>query len=734
MCNKITTMRIAKGIAAAAALLGAVSGQAQTQFEGILEEITVTAQRREERLVDVPISISTMQGEDLSHILQGGEDARALAGRIPGLNAESSNGRVAPRFYLRGLGNTDFDLAASQPVSIVMDEVVMENVILKSYPLFDIDRVEVLRGPQGTLFGRNTPAGIVKFDTVKPSADFDAYTQLAVGDVGTLNFEGAVGGSLNDKDTVMGRLSVFSLNRDDWINNSFTGEKNAMGGNRDLAVRGQLLFQPSDSFSALINVHWRDYDGTSEIFRANILTTGSNKLNSNFVRDTVAFNEGDNNPQTAKQTGASARLTWDLDNDLSLTSITAYETAEDRSLGDIDGGNDITGPGFIPFQSVTQDGINDLTQLTEELRLSSDATQGVFWQAGVFYFDEDYQIETNPFFVPPTTREHKNTSWAAFGQVSYDLGDAWNLTGGLRYTDDKKHLKDPSSNVGLPFDAVSVDDSQVSWDLSLIYDASDTLRLYGRLANGFRGPSIQGRDIAFFGVPSTATSETITSAEIGFKSSLAGNRVHWNGALFVYQVNDQQITAVGGTGNSIQLINADKAKAYGFDMDLDWLLTENLLVQLGLGYNHTEIDDPNLRVPVCGSGQCTPEDPLDTNGFAIVDGNPLPNAPEWNANLRLEYSIPLGARELYLATDWMFQSDMQFLIYEAAEFHSGDIYEGGARIGFRDSSGVWDAALFGRNITDEANLKGVIDFDNNTGFVNDRRIYGLSFRYNFGAH
>jgi iron complex outermembrane recepter protein len=733
MCNRITTMRIARGAAVAAALLGALSVRAQTQFEGILEEITVTAQRREERLEDVPISISTMQGQDLSKILQGGEDARALAGRIPGLNAESSNGRVAPRFYLRGLGNTDFDLAASQPVSIVMDEVVMENVILKSFPLFDIERVEVLRGPQGTLFGRNTPAGIVKFDTVKPSADFDAYAQATIGDVGTLNLEGAIGGSMNDKGTAMARLSFFDLNRSDWIDNSFTGQKNAMGKNQDHAVRFQFLYEPTDSFSALFNMHWRDYNGTSEIFRANILTTGSNKLNSNFVRDTVAFNEGDNNPQEARQFGGSARLTWKFANDMSLTSITAYETASDRSLGDIDGGNP-NGPGFIPFQSVTQDGINDLKQLTEELRLSSDATSGMFWQAGVFYFDEDYEIETNPFFVPATTRDHQNTSWAVFGQVSYDLSDAWNLTAGLRYTDDKKDLKDPKDNVGLPFDAVSVDDSQASWDVSLIYNASDNLRLYGRLANGFRGPSIQGRDIAFFGVPSTATSETITSLEFGFKSDLYGNRVRLNGAVFTYEVSDQQITAVGGVSNSIQLVNADKTKAYGFDLDLDWLATESFLVQLGLGYNHTEIDDPNLRVPICGSGQCTPEDPLDANGFAIVDGNPLPNAPEWNANLRLEYTVPLSGRELYFATDWMFQSDMQFLIYDATEFHSGDIYEGGARVGVRDSAGRWDAALFGRNITDEANLKGVIDFDNNTGFVNDRRIIGLTFRYNFGVH
>jgi iron complex outermembrane receptor protein len=727
--KKQSRFRLPLACAAAVTALGGFATPAAAQMEGILEEIVVTAQRREERLEDVPISVSTMQGDRLASILEGGEDIRALAGRIPGLNAESSNGRVAPRFYLRGLGNTDFDLAASQPVSIIMDEVVMENVILKSFPLFDVERVEVLRGPQGTLFGRNTPAGIIKFDTVKPSDEFSGYARATVGEVGTLNLEAAVGGSLGDR--VSGRFSIFNLNRDDWIDNSFTGEGDALGENQDLAIRGQLLIEPSDNLTALVNVHWRDYEGTSEIFRANILTTGSSSLNSNFDRDVVAFNEGDNNPQSAEQFGGSVRLDWDLAGSVTLTSITAYETAEDSSLGDIDGGNE-GGPGFIPFQSVTRDGIDDLKQFTQEFRVSSEASDELFWQAGLFYFDDEYEIVTEPFFVPGTIRLHENTSWAVFGQFSYDMSDRWNLTAGLRYTDDEKDMSTPEASF-LTTEPVNVQDDEVSWDVSLLYTISDTTNVYGRVASGFRGPSIQGRDVAFFGAPSTALSETITSFEAGFKSTLNDGRMRVNGAVFYYQVDDQQITAVGGIDNSIQLVNADKANAVGFDLDVDALLTDNLLLQVAVGYNDTEIDDPNLRLPTCGSGQCTPADPLDNDGFAIVDGNPLPNAPEWNYNIRLQYNVPLSSGELYFATDWMFQSDMQFLIYDAVEFHSGDIMEGGVRAGFSAASGRWDAAIFGRNITDEENLKGVIDFNNNTGFVNDRSIWGITASYYFGA-
>jgi iron complex outermembrane recepter protein len=160
-------------------------------------DIVVTAQRREERLKDVPLSVAALKGDQLSAIQAGGSDIRGLAARIPSLNVESSFGRTFPRFYIRGLGNTDFDLNASQPVSLIYDDVVLENPILKGFPIFDLERVEVLRGPQGTLFGRNTPAGIVKFDTVKPGAT-GGYVRASYGRYGSLSFEGAAGGNLSD--------------------------------------------------------------------------------------------------------------------------------------------------------------------------------------------------------------------------------------------------------------------------------------------------------------------------------------------------------------------------------------------------------------------------------------------------------------------------------------------------------------------------------------------------------
>ncbi len=697
----------------------------------VLEEITVTAQRREENIRDVPISVTALSGDDAAVYFEAGEDIRALANRIPSLYAESSNGRLAPRFYMRGLGNTDFDLAASQSVSVIMDEVVQENVILKSFPLFDIERIEVLRGPQGTLFGRNTPAGIVKFDTRKPTADFNGYGVFSAGSAGTINVEGALGGSLNQSETLMARISILSQNRDDWIRNDFTGEDDALGGFNELAWRAQLLWDVSDNFSALVNLHGRKLEnGTASIFRANIVTKGSNALNENFIRDTVFFDEGDNNPQEADGIGGSLKLDWEFANNMTLTSITAYETVNNKSLGDIDGGN-LSGPGFIPFPSATEDGLDDLDQLTQEFRLASQASDRLFWQAGVFYFDSEFTIITNPFFIPPAIVTHTNTAWAVFGQVSYDFTDRLTVVGGLRYTDDEKAMNVDQSIFPIIPSKTEVDDSKVSWDLSANFVLSDANNLYARVANGFRAPTIQGRDVAFFGLPSTAESETITSVELGIKGTYLDDRIRLNAAVYGYEINDPQFTAIGGASNLTQLINADKGNGSGVDFDAEFLLTDNLYISLGYSYNQTEIDDPDLRITPCAFGQCSVTDPVDVNGDAIVDGNPFPQAPESMLNIVLRYTHPIDTGTLFFVTDWSRQGDTNFLLYESNEYHSGDIYEGGIRLGYEHGDGQWEIALFGRNITDEENLKGAIDFNNNTGFVNERQFWGVTFKINF---
>ncbi|WP_088328322.1 TonB-dependent receptor [Lacimicrobium sp. SS2-24] len=727
-----------QGLLVATPALAQDTLQAETKEAKVLEQITVTAQKRTQSIQEVPISIATLSGEKFENMFSAGEDILALATRVPGLYAESSNGRVAPRFYIRGLGNSDFDLAASQPVSIIMDEVVMENVILKSFPLFDVERVEVIRGPQGTLFGRNTTAGIIKFDTVKPSQDFDAVLETALGTLGTLNVEAAMGNGITDE--LSYRLSVMSQNREDFIENSFTGDKNAMGGFHENAARLQLLYE-MDDFSALLNLHTRDLNGTSSIFRANGVSTGSNDLNANYDRDKVYYNQGDDNFQRYNADGASLKLDKRFDG-FTVTSITAYEKANGTGKGDIDGGVAGDGPGFIPFDAVTEDRLQDLRQFTQEVRFASDGTDGYDWQFGGFYFDSSFGVTSVDGFFGATTVFHDNMTWAVFGQGSYDVSDKLTLTGGVRYTYDEKDFRVGDQNVDgfalvigaaqiQDYDDINVDDNQVSWELSANYQLTEDSMVFGRIARGFRAQTIQGRDVAFEAPPSVADSETINSVEIGFKSDLLEDTLRLNGAIFMYQIDDIQLSAIGGETQGNQLINADKGKGQGFELDVEYLASDNLTLTAGYSYNDTELDDASLSVAPCGSGQCTVLDPL-VDGNALIDGNPFPQAPKTIFNVTARYTMPMGDDgEMFIYTDWAWQGDTNLFLYESVEYHTSGNYEGGLRIGYENYVNEYTVALFGRNITDQDNIKGGIDFNNNTIFVNEPRIFGIEFRKQF---
>lgn len=717
---KLTAPRLA-----IAAALGSVMGTSAPAMAQ-LEEVIVTAQKREQGLLDVPISVATLSGERFTSMFEGGADIRALSARVPGVYAESSNGRAAPRFYIRGLGNIDFDLAASQPVSIIMDEVVKENVVLKSFPLFDIDRVEVLRGPQGSLFGRNTTAGIIKFDSNKPTQDFEGRAKLDVGELGTVNFEGAVGGGLTDN--LAGRVAILVQNRDDYIDNAYTGEDDALGGFEENAVKGFLQWDATDNLSFLLGAHYRDLDGTSATFRANIFDPGSNSLNENYDRETVFFDGGDNNPQEYESNGLNLKIDWSFSG-LTLTSITAWDEADGFSRGDIDGGFGAVflpemGPGFIPFPSDTQDDA-DVEQFTQEFRLANDYGDRFNWQVGMFYFDSELDVTTDPGFTRLTVN-HENSTWAVFGQGDYALTDALTLTAGLRWTDDEKDFTAPGYDV-------DVSDDQVSGDVALSYALDDRSLLWGKIGTGFRAPTIQGRDVVFGAPPSVADSETITSFEVGYKSQFLDDTMRLNAAVFYYEVDDIQFTAVGGAANLIQLVNADTGTGMGFELDVEWLLSDNFVMTFGAAYADTEIDDSDLAVGSCGSGLCTVTNPIDANGNVLVDGNPFPNAPETTFNVTANYSYPLsgGNSELFFFTDWSYQGDTNIFLYEAKEFETDGQYEGGFRTGWRRSDYGLEIALFGRNITDEENVQGAIDFNNLTGFTNEPRVFGISVSSEF---
>ena len=210
--------------------------------------------------------------------------------------------------------------------------------------------------------------------------------------------------------------------------------------------------------------------------------------------------------------------------------------------------------------------------------------------------------------------------------------------------------------------------------------------------------------------------------------------------MFHYNVDNQQLNAVGGGTNQTILLNADKAVGQGVEVDFDAYLTDNLMMTFGASYNDTEIQDADLAVGVCGgtfgaAPHCTVTDPTVVVGgttLALIDGNPLPQAPEWVYNVTARYGLPVGdGGEFYVYTDWAYRSEVNFFLYESAEFTGKALLEGGLRIGYSWDNGKYDAAVFGRNILDEVQAVGGIDFNNLTGFVNEPRMLGVEFKARF---
>ena len=746
------------------------------QNSAALGEIVVTAQRREENLQDVPLSVTAVSGDQLGAITAGGVDIRGISGRVPSLLVESSFGRTFPRFYIRGLGNTDFDFNASQPVSLIYDDVVLENPILKGFPIFDMERVEVLRGPQGTLFGRNTTAGIVKFDSVKPSDVAGGYGKISYGRFNAMNLEGGFGGPLSEKISV--RVSGMYQRQDNYVDNVIPSKttKDAFEGYEEYAARVQFLIKPSDDFDILLTGQLRSLDGTARLFRANVFTRGQEGLNANFDRYRVSV-DGKNEQRVDTQ-NMTARMTYDA-GAVSFISVTSYWTGDATSVGDVDGGfganflpRNLYGLGEIPFTAETRDSVPTLKQFTQEFRVASNNDGPLSYQAGVFYFNENLDIVSENYSTMGdpnnavdgvniiVSQAQNSKAYGLFGSMTYQLTDQLSVTGGLRYNDDTRDfVAVRSKDTQFPgflqnplgTERRDVSDNNLTWDLSGTYAATDDVNLYARVARGYRAPSIQGR-ILF--PPATSTplesgvtvgkSETITSYESGIKSTLLDGRARFNVNGFYYELKDAQLTAVGGGVNANRLINADMVRGYGFEADIEFKPVPQLLLTAGLSYNNTSIQDTGLTTAACGATRvdtfpnvslCTPLDPIVvaaapfSAAIVNIDGNSLPQSPKWIANWTARYGVPVGDGEVYAFTDWAYRSKINFFLYESVEFQDKRMLEGGLRVGYKTDA--YDVSAFVRNITKDTSAVGGIDFNNLTGFVNEPRVWGVEAAFKF---
>jgi iron complex outermembrane receptor protein len=765
---------------AVAALVAPAAAWAADDVAASDDTIVVTANRRNEDALKVPVAVSVLKSDQVKDFAAaGGDTLLTLSGKVPSLYVESTTGRIFPRFYIRGLGNIDFYLGASQPVSIIQDDVVMEHVVLKSNPAFDVAQVEVLKGPQGSLFGRNTTAGIIKFDTVQPGQNFSGQVNASYGTYNSVNVDAGVGGPLNSDGTIAFRVSALYQHRDDWISNTYTGVSddgtvpghNVMGGFNERDVRVQLLAKPSEDFTLRLSGHYRDYDGTASIFYRGSILQGSRAQNPTLNLRQVQYDEAQNNPQAYKTYGTSLKAEYDF-GAATLTSITAYEHAKGFSRGDTDGGAGVNFPlNGAPFGfGESQGRLRGLNQLSQELRIASPDTGAFKWQVGGIYFDsrDRTEFDQRSFFLVNNSLgtapnpnnfvllRNKNTSWGLFGQVSYTLSDKLTLTGGARISNDRKHttlLLHPNFvNLAVPATAPAssyacgtaqdcrLSDTKPSWDASLLYAATDDVSLYARVARGFRGPTVQGRSAVFASAYTTADSETNTSYEAGLKAAFMGHRAHFNLTGFYYDVKNIQLNGNDANGNGV-LFNGRKANGYGMEAEFDVRPATNFKFNAGLSLLHTEIKDKNVfaqvgatvigGVPTLSQTVLNPTVRVGNNFFAQIDGNALPNAPTFNLNLGARWDIPVSDDNgFFVSSDFNMQGKVNYVLYKSVEYTSNGQFELGLKAGYH--FGPYELAGFVRNVTKERNLVGVIDTNNyRAGIYNEPRVFGVSFSGSF---
>jgi iron complex outermembrane receptor protein len=700
-----------------------------------IQDVVVTATRNTEKLHDVPVSASLMTNSAVEALTANGQDMRVLAFTMPSLNVETTQGRNFPRFYIRGYGNTDFNPFASQPVSLVLDGVVQENPNLKGFPMFDLADVQVYRGPQGTLFGRNAPAGVVSVQSAAPKLGlFNGEVNLSEATYNSLSLEGAVNVPVSDNLAI--RVAMQQQHRDSWVNDPITHSH--YGGWNDFAGRIQFLYKPNNEFSSVLNIHGRVLDGADTMWEANVFTPGSNALNKNASTHTIYADQPD--LQSSRTLGVNDNITWNL-GPVTLHSISGWEKIfSEASNGDIDAGYGAvyappSGPGFIPFAVFSLGGINNLDQLTQEFRFTSNQAGPLQYQAGLYYFYENvtaYAIDANGLTGQPTDYQQSrqvNDAAAIYGSASYQLTSALQIRAGLRYTYDHK-VFDITKLVNLSYSPTHADAMahNISWDASATYAVSPDVNLYARIATGFRAPSF-GSATAFNGLE-VARSETNNSYEAGVKTFLLDHKVSADFDVYYNWIAHQQLTAVGGTNDAVRLINAHRTIGAGAEWAIRTRLTNDLSLNFSGSYNFTRLKDPTLAVNVCDL--CTVINPLNASGQALINGNPLPQAPRYIVDGSMRYEHPAYMNSvLFFEPDVSYRSQLNFFLYESKEFSSQGFINLGLRAGLQFEADKYEVSLFCRNCLDRTVAMAAIDFDNLTSSLNDPRIVGAQLSARF---
>lgn len=697
----------------------AQSEEDATAASGSGDEIIVTATRREARLQDVPISVTAVSGEALADSgLKEVSDIQYLAPNVTfsATNPVSNGGG----YQIRGVGTQTYDSGVEQTVGLVIDGVVIGLARDPGATGFaDIERIEVLRGPQGTLFGKNSSAGVIQVITKKPELDFPSMSlNLKYGE----RNERVVQASANVpvSDTVALRVSGYANGQDGAIP-YVLNDTRAVGDRKNNGIRAKLLWEPTYNLSFLLA---GEYQTAFARDGAIIQSLGSSALyNSQFAAFPVqpgpdvylSYMDGDWTADTSLYAG-SLEVNLGLGHH-TLTSITAYRQLETLQLSDID-----ASPANVFNNS---DGGVDSNQFTQELRLTSPSGERLEYVLGLYYYRTEnagyatqygnyYGLFGVPVVVGGGRRDATNQvrSLAAFGNATFALTDEIKLIGGMRYTNDRNHgtlvvtpLPFPAVPLGtLPDYDGTVKADNLSGKVGIQIEPSRDVMFYATYSTGFKGPAIDGTG----GVIREVKPETVKSWEIGAKTSFLDGKGTFNLALYWSNFRDFQAQTFDTTVTppAFYLSNAGMLRARGVEVETSFRVTPALRLSASGAYNDATFRDYD---GVCYPGQ--PISPVVGEGCYVVPGTTttvanyrgyrLPNAPKWSYILRANYEQPVGDDlEIDASANWAWRSKTQAVIGDPnAEVAAYGLLNGTIGIGAEDGS--WRIGIYARNLLDK---------------------------------
>lgn len=726
---------LALAIGTALGLAAPVLAQEEDAEEDLLmEEVVVTAQRREQSLQEVPMAISAFTGEQLRDLQADNLDS--IQGAVPNLNLVQGRGsNSSVNVFIRGVGQPDALQTFDPAVGIYLDDVYMSRIQGAMFKLYDIERIEVLRGPQGTLYGKNTPGGAIRLITRTPGDDFEAAANVTVGDYDRVQVSAYLSGPVSE-DLSLG-LSVLHDQRDGFVTDPLTGID--YNDEHTTVARMKGVWTVSDAVDITFSGDYTKEDvaltlGRAEAPLISVDLAGGTPIRYvpppgewNFETSTSFMNgEG----QTVDHWGGNVTVNWDINEGLAFKSITAYRDLQSDFYIDIDATTLELGDVFVGI---------DQDQFSQEFQLLGDSGGSVTWVAGAYYLNENVPSHQEAYaddfllfggvpisFLRTIDDDLETTSYAFFGQVDWAFADSWNLGLGIRYTKEEKDYFRTTSTfsdilgVADPAFEFSASDSWDDWTPTLTLDwaATDNVNLYGRLAKGFKSGGFNGRANGPADV-STFDPETVWTAELGAKTVFADGRFLANVAVFQSDYEDFQARVSVGDGIDFRfpVLNAAELDITGAEVEVAWLPIDPLQLTAQVGWLDSEYG---------GEGFSGSDGVADEPAFS----------PEWTARFGAIWTIDLASGSaIRIGADANYRDAMFLSVENVAPLTEGDYWLTNGFVSWTTADEHWTVTAGIKNAGDEVYKVEGQEFRSvgniQTAYYGDPRTWTLSLDYRF---